>query len=144
VNIWDKDARYSKIIETMKNGKSFPNIPEWVAIEGILIELSNGLGDVLRGAPSLQDVENQVVELFWNTHQKINQSLGYAEKQDKASTVSHIKKQLLAPVEEVVPESMSASAEEQGGSIWVFILVVVIAAVAAVGGMALSMLIRKR
>ena len=35
-------------------------------------------------------------------------------------------------------------AEEQGGSILVFILVVVIAAVAAVGGMALSMLIRKR
>ncbi len=144
VNIWDKDARYSKIIETMKNGKSFPNIPEWVTIEGILIELSNGLGDVLRGAPSLQDVENQVVELFWNTHQKINQSLGYAEKQDKASAVSHIKKQLLAPVEEVVPESMAAPAEEQDGSIWVFVLVVAIAAVAAVGGMALSMFIRKR
>lgn len=144
VNIWGKDARYSKIIETMKNGKSFPNIPEWVAIEGILIEFSNALGDVLRGASSLQAVEDQVVELFWNTHQKINQSLGHAETLSKPSAVSHIKKQLFAPVEEVVPESMVASAEEQGGSIWVFILVVVIAAVAAVGGMALSMLIRKR
>jgi len=144
VNIWGKDARYSKIIETMKNGKSFPNIPEWVAIEGILIEFSNGLGDVLRGASSLSAVEDQVVELFWNTHQKINQSLGYAETLSKSSAVPHIKKLLLAPVEEVVPESMAAPAEEQGGSIWVFILVVVIAAVAAVGGMALSMLIRKR
>ena len=144
VNIWGKDARYSKIIETMKNGKSFPNIPEWVAIEGILIEFSNALGDVLRSASSLSAVEDQVVELFWNTHQKINQSLGYAEKQDKASAVSHIKKLLLAPVEEVVPESMTTPAEEQGGSVWVFILVVIIAAAAAVGGMALSMLIRKR
>ena len=142
VNIWGKDARYSKIIETMKNGKSFPNIPEWVAIEGILIEFSNALGDVLRGASSLQAVENQVVELFWQTHQKINQSLGYAEAQDKSR--SHIKELLLAPVEEVVPESMAVPAEEQGGSVLVFILVVAIAAIAAVGGMALSALIRKR
>lgn len=144
VNIWDKDARYSKIIETMKNGKSFPNIPEWVAIEGILIEFSNALGDVLRESSSLSAAEDQVVELFWKTHQKINQSLGYTETLSKSSAVSRIKEQLLAPVEEVVPESMANPAEEQGGSILVFILVVVIAAVAAVGGMALSMLIRKR
>ena len=128
----------------MKNGKSFPNIPEWVAIEGILIEFSNALGDVLRESSSLSAAEDQVVELFWKTHQKINQSLGYTETLSKSSAVSRIKEQLLAPVEEVVPESMATPAEEQGGSILVFILVVVIAAVAAVGGMALSMFIRKR
>ena len=144
VNIWDKDARYSKIIETMKNGKSFPNIPEWVAIEGILIEFSNALGDMLRDASSLQAVEDQVVELFWNTHQKINESLGYAEAQDKSRMVFRIKDLLFAPVEEVVPESMSVPAEEQGGSTLVFILVVAIAALAVVGGMALSAFIRKR
>ena len=109
-----------------------------------MIEFSNALGDVLRGAPSLQDVEDQVVELFWNTHQKINQSLSYTDTQDKSRMVSRIKELLFAPIEEVVPESMSIPAEEQGGSILVFILVVAIAAIAAVGGMALSMLIRKK
>ena len=144
VNIWGKDARYSKIIETMKNGKSFPNIPEWVAIEGILNEFSNALGDVLRDASSSQAVEDQVVELFWNTHQKINKSLSYNDTQDKSSMISRIKELLFAPIEEVVPESMSIPAEEQGGSILVFILVVAIAALAVVGGMALSVFIRKR
>lgn len=144
VNIWDKDARYSKIIETMKTGKSFPNIPEWVAIEGILIEFSNALGDLFREGSSREAVEDQVVELFWDAHQKINKSLGYADTLDKSGIVSHIKGLLFASVEEVTPESMTVVVEDEGGSIWVFVLVVVIAAVAAIAGMALSALIRKK
>ena len=144
VNIWDKDARYSRIIETMKTGKSFPNIPEWVAIEGILIEFSNALGDLFREGSSREAVEDQAVELFWDAHQKINKSLGYADTLDKARAVSHIKRLLFASVEEVTPESMTVVVEEEGGSIWVFVLVVVIAAVAAIAGMALSALVRKK
>jgi multiple sugar transport system substrate-binding protein len=128
----------------MKTGKSFPNIPEWVAIEGILIEFSNALGDLFREGSSREAVEDQTVELFWDAHQKINKSLGYADTLDKSGIVSHIKGLLFASVEEVTPESMTVVIEEEGGSIWVFVLVVVIAAVAAIAGMALSALIRKK
>ena len=109
-----------------------------------MIEFSNALGDLFREGSSREAVEDQTVELFWDVHQKINKSLGYVDTLDKSGIVSHIKGLLFASVEEVTPESMTVVIEEEGGSIWVFVLVVVIAAVAAIAGMALSALIRKK
>ena len=106
--------------------------------------MSNALGDWFREGSSREAGEDQAVELFGEPHQKINKSLGFADTLDKARAVSHIKSLLFAPVEEVTPESMTVVVEEEGGSIWVFVLVVVIAAVAAIAGMALSALIRKK
>ena len=131
VNIWHKDSRYSQLIETMKTGKSFPNIPEWVAVEGTLIELSNSLGALYRDTLPLPARNRQVAELFWNAHQRIELAVGHQSTLEKAKTLPYIERVLLSATEEKVPETLEQLvAEVSENPLWrVTALIAVIIAV---------------
>ena len=131
VNIWRKDSRYSQLIETMKVGRSFPNIPEWVAVEGILIELSNSLGTLYRDHSPSPARNRMVAELFWNAHQRIDQAVGHRATLDKQKTLAYIEKVLLSTSEEKVPETLEQLvAEVSENPLWrVTALIAIIIAV---------------
>ena len=131
VNIWRKDARYSQLIETMKTGKSFPNIPEWVAVEGTLIELSNSLGALYRDVPPSPSRNRQVAELLWNAHQRIELAVGHRSTLEKGKTLPYIERVLFSATEEKIPETLEQFvAEVSENPMWrVTALIAVIIAV---------------
>lgn len=131
VNIWRKDSRYSQLIETMKTGKSFPNIPEWVAVEETLIELSNSLGALYRDVPPSPSRNRQVAELLWNAHQRIELAVGHRSTLEKGKTLPYIERVLFSVTEEKIPETLEQFvAEVSENPMWrVTALIAVIIAV---------------
>ena len=127
VNIWGKDPRYSQLIKTMKTGRSFPNISEWVAVEETLIELTNSLGELFRTESPSVARNRRVVELLWAAHVRIEKAVGHELTMKKPQVMPYIEKILFASVEEKTPDALDHFLPEIGGNILLRTIVSVLA-----------------
>lgn len=76
LNVRAADPRYRHLIkEIEKNGRAFPNIPEWGDIENELINLTNHIGIILRNQQNPKSQISSISTKYIETHQKINQIL---------------------------------------------------------------------
>ncbi|MCK9182023.1 MAG: extracellular solute-binding protein [Fibrobacteraceae bacterium] len=76
LRVWSRDARYKKLVKSLENGRTFPNIPEWAAIESDLIDMTNEIGALYRSPISRDgDKTTSLAILISKYDAKINQRL---------------------------------------------------------------------
>ncbi len=107
VHIWKQDARYSKLIENLKSSRSFPNIPEWGAVENILNRLSNEMGALLSKTKLKEERNRGVAHLILSAHNQINAVLGNDEKVDEEHLLPQVISLLADVPEEIVPQHLN-------------------------------------
>ena len=99
IRIWMQDPRYNHLIEGLENhGRSTQNIPEWSEIEMSVNGMVSAIAaSLLKNAP---DVNDEIVRFVFDTHQKINDILGYKNPEAAATVKERIRTSLQLPVDE--------------------------------------------
>jgi len=106
VHIWKQDARYSKLIENLKSSRSFPNIPEWGAVETILNKLSNDMGALLAKTKLREERNRGLARLILSAHNQINAVLGNGLKVDEETMVPQVQALLSDVPDEIMPPQL--------------------------------------
>lgn len=76
IHIWNQDSRYSRLIDNLEHGRSFPNIPEWGSVESILIRMSNDMGRLFAESQG-KSTSRKLAALVLDAHRSINAVLGF-------------------------------------------------------------------
>ena len=105
VRIWNLDERYSTLVESLENGRAFPNIPEWGTIESVLIHMSNEMGAALSTTKDPSERRHKLAELIMKAHADINQILKY-KGELPAEGVAMVEGILVKDIPEVVPSNL--------------------------------------
>lgn len=80
LNVWAKDERYSGLVKDLERGQSFPNIPEWGAVESELIAMTNDIGALYRRTQKSGKNSNAgLAALLIKYDARINTALGNAD-----------------------------------------------------------------
>ena len=106
ISIWNQDRRYSQLIQSLESGKSFPNIPEWGAIEGVLIQLSNDMGAVLSENADKATRCVKLAELVVDAHFRVNEILGTSESRERNALLDWVQKVFATDIQEIEPENL--------------------------------------
>ena len=106
ISIWNQDRRYMQMVKALENGKSFPNIPEWSQIEGILIDFSNRMGSAFATTEDKDERNSEVAKLLLETHRKINEILGNKESENEKQLRDLAIKALKTEIQEIPPENL--------------------------------------
>ena len=125
ISIWNQDRRYSQIIQSLENGKSFPNIPEWGEIECILNKLTNDIGAVLTANEDETARGREIAKLLVNTHKNVNKVLHYSDSLDVALAQKRVENALLAEIPEVMPRELKFEPSDYPFPVWRMIMAVV-------------------
>lgn len=91
IHVWNRDSRYSRLIENLEHGRSFPNIPEWGSVESILMRLSNDMGELFAKKRG-RNCSRELATLVLNAHRNINAVLGYAGSSHEQEDLSRIER----------------------------------------------------
>lgn len=98
IRIWMQDPRYNHLITGLESsGRSCQNIPEWSEIEMMVNAMVNAIAKNI--AHGNDDDSEMTARLVWETHEKINNLLGYVDA-DRTSARQRIRASLVQPVEE--------------------------------------------
>lgn len=124
MRIWMQDRRYSQLINDLEHGRSFPNIPEWGAIENLLIGLSNNMGDMFSGEADPVARAREMAGFLLETDRQIDSVLGNAPRVDAGALRPWIEGVLSGKIEEVTPENLSFEPQEPPFPVWRVVLVV--------------------
>ena len=122
IRIWTQDERYSHLIDGLENrGRSSQNIPEWSEIEMMVNGMVNAIGkNILNNASGASE---ETARLVFETHEKINRVLGYADKSDRAAVRERIRLSLMQPVEEIRYEKGIGSETSSGFSVRLIVMI---------------------
>ena len=114
IRIWMQDSRYNHLIEGLENhGRSSQNIPEWSEIEMTVNGMVSAIAANLhKNSP---DVNDQTAKLVFETHQKINNILGYKDGENPAAVKDRIRKSLMQPIDETKYEKGLGDTKEESG-----------------------------
>lgn len=74
---WAQDSLYKVLVEQAQTGKAYPNIPNWGAIESILVEMFSAVWSLLDVGGLYGDAELQTI--LTEYHHKVNDLLGYTD-----------------------------------------------------------------
>lgn len=105
LHIWNRDARYSKLVASLENYRCFPNIPEWGEVEKILIKMSNGMGSLFAKTGSKKLRSAMLAKLVYDANSDINRVLGHTEKLNEAETLHWIQQFFLTDYKEIYPKN---------------------------------------
>jgi multiple sugar transport system substrate-binding protein len=105
LNIWNRDARYSKIVGSLEHCRSFPNIPEWGEVEKVLVSLSNGMGDLFSKTGHQKKRSALLAKMVYDAHVKVNAVLGYSESLNEPEMLHRIQHFFLQEHKEVYPKN---------------------------------------
>ena len=99
IRIWMQDPRYNHLIEGLENhGRSTQNIPEWSEIEMSVNGMVSAIAaSLLKNAPGVND---EIDRFVLETHQKINNILGYKDAEDATAVKERIRASLSLHVDE--------------------------------------------
>ena len=99
IRIWMQDPRYNHLIEGLENhGRSTQNIPEWSEIEMSVNGMVSAIAaSLLKNAPGVND---EIDRFVLETHQKINNILGYKDAEDATAVKERIRASLSLLVDE--------------------------------------------
>ena len=104
ISIWNQDRRYSQLVQSLENGKSFPNIPEWGAIEGVLIKLANDMGAMFAVTEDKTVRNHELAKLLVQAHLKVAEILGQKETEKEDDLVARAEKAFATEIQEIEPE----------------------------------------
>jgi len=107
LHIWNRDSRYSKLISGLDNCRSFPNIPEWGEVEKILIDLSNGMGELFTKTGDRKKRSVALAKVVYEAHAKINKVLGYRDSLNETETLRRLQGFFLSDYKEIYPKNSS-------------------------------------
>lgn len=144
INIWAKDSRYGHLIENLeKNGRSFPNIPEWSGVEYAIITMVNAFAKNIENRTA--DVNEITVDAVLKAHQRINEILKYNENASPVEVRNRIEGILITPVDEESSFVQNDSAPEEGmSSSLVVVLGLVLVCLALIAFVGFAVIRRKR
>ena len=131
ISIWNQDRRYSQIIRSLETGKSFPNIPEWGEIEGVLNHLANDIGTVLSVNGNDGVRIHEIAQLLVKAHKDVNGILHNQEILDQAGAVKWIEHVLAAEIPEIMPENLKFEPTAAPFRLWSVIDVIVVLVILA-------------
>ena len=131
ISIWNQDRRYSQIIRSLETGKSFPNIPEWGEIEGVLNHLANDIGAVLSVNGNDGVRIHEIAQLLLKAHKDVNGILHNQEILDQAGAVKWIEHVLAAEIPEIMPENLKFEPTAAPFRLWSVIDVIVVLVILA-------------
>ena len=106
ISIWNQDRRYSQLVQSLENGKSFPNIPEWGAIEGVLIKLANDMGAMFAATEDKAARNHELAKLLVQAHLKVAEILGQKETEKESDLVARAEKAFATEIQEIEPEDL--------------------------------------
>ena len=106
ISIWNQDRRYSQLVQSLENGKSFPNIPEWGAIEGVLIKLANDMGAMFATTEDKATRNHELAKLLVQAHLKVAEILGQKETEKESDLVARAEKAFATEIQEIEPEDL--------------------------------------
>ena len=118
ISIWNQDRRYSQLIQGLESGKSFPNIPEWGDIEGVLNQMTNEVGTTLSVNSDKATRSREIAKLLVKTHKDVNRILHYQEGLDEAAALRQVETVLSAEIPEVLPEDLKFEQAAAPFSLW--------------------------
>ena len=104
LHIWNRDARYSKLVAGLEHCRSFPNIPEWGEVENVLIGLSNDMGVLFTKVGNLKKRSAYLAKLVYDANEKINKILGYSVELNEAETLHRTQHIFLQEYKEIYPK----------------------------------------
>ncbi len=105
LHIWNRDARYSKIVASLDHCRSFPNIPEWGEVEKVLVGMSNSIGNLCAKTGNLKRRSALLAKVVYDAHVKINEILGHSETLNEPETLHRIQHFFLQEYQEVYPKN---------------------------------------
>lgn len=129
LNVWAKDSRYSGLVKDLEHGQSFPNIPEWGAVEKELIAMTNDIGAHYRHAQkSAKNSDAALAALLIRYDGRINAALNIQDTTGRSvADIAQILRediptQQFAPHKAIKVPEQSAPAEVPHRSIFQWIL----------------------
>jgi len=75
LQIWAKDSLYKVVVQAAHHGRSYPNLPNWGMIEGMLVELFTEIWTLL-DTPGMY-TDEELYKILTTYHVKIEQALGH-------------------------------------------------------------------
>ena len=105
-SIWNQDRRYSQLVQSLESGKSFPNIPQWGAIEGVLIKFANDMGSMFAVTEDKAARNHELAELLVQAHFRIMEILGQKETEKEADLVARAETAFATEIQEIEPEDL--------------------------------------
>ena len=105
LHIWNRDARYSKLVAELEHSRSFPNIPEWGEVEKILIDLSNNMGTLFANTKHKKKRSAALAKMVYDAHVKINEILNYSDSLNFAETLHKTQYFFLQDYKETYPKN---------------------------------------
>ena len=132
IGIWNQDRRYSQLIQGLERGKSFPNIPEWGQIEGVLIQLSNDMGTALSEAEDKNARVEKLAKLVVEAHFRVNEILGATEPKEKPELLQWVQNVFATDIQEIEPEELRFEPLPSPIPLWRIIDFVVVAVIALI------------
>jgi multiple sugar transport system substrate-binding protein len=106
ISIWNQDRRYSQLVQSLESGKSFPNIPQWGAIEGVLIKFANDMGSMFAVTEDKAARNHELAELLVQAHFRIMEILGQKETEKEAGLVARAETAFATEIQEIEPEDL--------------------------------------
>ena len=148
ISIWNQDRRYSQIIKSLETGKSFPNIPEWGEIEGVLNQLANDIGATLSTNANAEARNRDIAKLLVKAHKDVNGILRNDSAFDEAGAIKRVEKALAADIPEIMPEDLKFEPSAASVHLWrlidAFVVLVILAAIIVPIGLITYIVRRKK
>ena len=105
LHIWNRDARYSKLVAELEHSRSFPNIPEWGEVEKVLIELSNSMGTLFLNTKHKKKRSAALAQMVYDANAKINGILNYSDSLNFAEKLHWTQQFFLYDYQEIYPKN---------------------------------------
>lgn len=148
ISIWNQDRRYSQIIKSLETGKSFPNIPEWGEIEGVLNLLANDIGATLSTNANAEVRNRDIAKLLVKAHKDVNGILRNDSVFDEVDAIKRVEKALAADIPEIMPEDLKFEPSAASVHLWhlidAFVVLVILAAIIVPIGLITYIVRRKK
>jgi multiple sugar transport system substrate-binding protein len=106
ISIWNQDRRYSQLVQSLESGKSFPNIPQWGAIEGVLIKFANDMGSLFAMTTDRDSRNRELAKLLVRAHFKIMEILGQKESEKEENLIARAETAFATEIQEIEPEDL--------------------------------------
>lgn len=142
MRIWMQDRRYQQLIDDLDHGRSFPNIPEWGAIEHLLIGFFNDMGKLFASETDGAARARGAAGLLLDVDRQIDSVLGNAPKKDDAALRPWVEGLFAGEFAEVAPEGLSFEPQEPPFPMWKVVLVAGCVLVVAVVALLVWLLVR--
>ena len=105
LHIWNRDARYSKIVAELEHSRSFPNIPEWGEVEKVLIALSNNMGALFANTKHRKKRSAALAKMVYDANAKINEILNHSDSLNFGEKLHWTQQFFLHDYKEIYPKS---------------------------------------